>query len=110
MVGQAQSEELRERAYDYVSRVKNIRRVYNQVKVSGSTSMLERSNDAWLTTKVKSALVAQKRVPSGLIKVVTENGDVYLMGIVSQYQAGLAANTARRVDGVREVIKVFQYR
>ena len=72
--------------------------------------MIERSNDSWLTSKVKSALLAQKGVPSDAIKVITENGIVYLMGIVSQDQGELAANTARRVDGVREVVKVFQYR
>lgn len=110
MVGQAQNSDLNQRAYDYVSHTASINRVYNQVKISGSTSMIERSNDSWLTSKVKSALVAQKGVPSDAIKVITENGIVYLMGIVSQDQGELSANTARRVDGVREVVKVFQYR
>lgn len=109
MVGQAQSQELRDRAYQIVSSVQNINRVYNEVKVSGSTSLVDRSNDAWLTSKVKSEFLTTNRLRSDRIKVVTENGVVYLMGLVSQSQGELAANTARRIDGVREVVKVFQY-
>jgi osmotically-inducible protein OsmY len=109
MVGQAQTPELRNQAYRIVSSVPNISRVYNQVKVSGSTSLVERSNDAWITSKVKSTFLTTNRLRSDRIKVVTENGVVYLMGLVSQDQAELATNTARRVDGVREVVKVFQY-
>lgn len=110
MVGQAQTPQLRDHAYSIVSSVADISRVYNEVKISGSTSLVEQSNDAWLTSKVKSAFLTTNRLRSDRIKVVTENGVVYLMGLVSSNQAELAANTARRVDGVREVVKVFQYR
>lgn len=109
MVGQAQSPELRDRAFNIVSGTQNIKHVYNQVKISGSTSLVEQSNDAWLTSKVKSVFLTTNRLRSDRIKVVTENGVVYLMGLVSESQGELAANTARRVDGVREVVKVFQY-
>lgn len=109
MVGQAQSSELRDHAFSIVSGTRNIRHVYNEVKISGSTSLVEQSNDAWLTSKVKSIFLTTNRLRSDRIKVVTENGVVYLMGLVSQSQAELATNTARRVDGVRKVVKVFQY-
>lgn len=109
MVGQVPNEELRQRAYQYVTGVKNIHQVYNQVKISGINSVLERSSDTWLTSKVKSELIATKGVPSNSIKVITENGIVYLMGLVTPRQADLAVTTARRVGGVREVVKVFQY-
>lgn len=109
MVGQAQTPTLRDRAYQLVQREKNISRIYNEVQIAGATSLLQRSNDGWITTKVKTAMVAERGLKSSDIKIVTENGVVYLMGLVSQQQAKLATNVARRVAGVRKVVKVFQY-
>lgn len=110
MVGQAQTPELREYAYNLIQgRVKYVKQIYNEVTVDGSSSFLQRTNDTWLTTKVKSALLGAKHVHSGQIKVVTESSTVFLMGLVTQKQGELSANTARRVTGVRRVVKVFQY-
>lgn len=109
MVGQAQTPELRQRAYQLVKNVKHIQKVYNEVRIEGSISTLEATNDAWLTTKVKSAMLAAKGLHSTQIKVVTENAVVYLMGMVSHEQGALAANVVRRVNGVRKVVTVFQY-
>ena len=71
--------------------------------------MIQRNNDAWLTTKTKTAMLAAKGLHSAQIKVVTENSVVYLMGLVNHQQANLATSVARRVSGVRKVIRVFQY-
>jgi len=109
MVGQAQTPELRDRAYALVSRVKNISRIYNEVNIAGPTSMLQRSNDTWITTKVKTEMLGKHGLHSDDIKVVTENGVVYLMGKVSREQGLLATNVARRIKGVRKVVQVFQY-
>lgn len=110
MVGQAQTPELRGYAYKLLSdNLKHIQRIYNEVTVAGSTSFLQRTNDAWITTKVKTAMLAGKGLRSSQIKVVTEASAVYLMGLVSRRQGTLAANTARRVPGVKKVVKVFQY-
>lgn len=87
-----------------------VNRVYNEIAVSSPTSMMTQSSDTWITTKVKTELVATKNLRSGSIKVITENGVVYLMGIVRETQAELAVNTARRIAGVQRVVKVFQYK
>jgi len=109
LVGQAQTAKLRNTAFNLASKIKGVQRIYNEITISGSTSMVQRSDDVWLTTKIKSAMLMAKGLHSSQIKVVTESGTVYLMGLVSHAQAKLATNVARRISGVRKVIKVFQY-
>lgn len=109
MVGQARTPELRAYAYQIVSRVRHISRIYNEVTIGPNTSMARRGNDSWITTKIKAAMLAKPGLQSTQIKVVTENGVVYLMGVISRKQSLLAANAARKVPGVRKVVKVFQY-
>lgn len=109
MVGQAQSEELRQYAYEDVSKVPQIKRVYNQVQVSPLLTTWDRSKDAWITSKVKTAMMAKPGLSSSQIKVITENKVVYLMGLVTPNQAKLATEAARTVSGVSRVVQVFEY-
>lgn len=110
MVGQAQTPELREYANTLIAEnVKNVQKIYNEVTIAGSPSYIERANDGWLTTKVKTAMLGTKHLHATEMKVVTEDGTVYLMGLVSRKQGDLAAYVARRVPGVKKVVKVFQY-
>ncbi len=109
LAGQAPTEELRQRAFDLVNSVPNVKRIYNEVTVEPPTSTMIRTNDSWITTKVKSAMLAEKGLRSSQIKVVTENSVVYLMGIVTRKQSDLAAQAASRVSGVKKVVKIFEY-
>jgi osmotically-inducible protein OsmY len=68
-----------------------------------------RSNDAYLTTRIKAQMLVDNRIAGGRIKVVTENGVVYLMGLVTQAEADLAVEITRSVTGVRKIVKVFEY-
>lgn len=86
-----------------------VSKVYNQIRVEGPTSSLARTNDTWITTKIRSQMLANTDLKSGNIKVVTEHGTVYLMGIVSKQQAEIAVDIAKEVSGVQQVIKIFQY-
>lgn len=115
IVGQAQTPALRAHAYRIVASLRGVKglepidHIWNEVTIAGPSSVLDRSNDAWLTTKVKTELLAAKGVPSDYIKVVTSNSVVYLMGIVTPAQGKRAADVARRVAGVQKVVEVFQY-
>ncbi|MBV54105.1 MAG: phospholipid-binding protein [Coxiellaceae bacterium] len=109
LVGQAQTPELKTRAYQIVSSVKGISRIYNEITVSGATSSLQHTNDTWLTTKVKTALIAKAGLKSNQFKVVTENNVVYLMGLTGHEQGDEITNIARHVEGVTKVVTVFQY-
>ena len=108
LVGQAQSEALKQEAGQLISHVPDIKKLFNEITVAGATSSLQHTNDTWLTTKVRTSLLTKQDLSSSQIKVVTENSVVYLMGDVSQNQASLAVNTTRRVPGVTKVVKVFQ--
>ena len=109
IIGQTPTPRQRALAYELVSSVPGIKRIYNRLTMAAPSSSLARANDAWITSKVKTMMLAKSGLHSTQIKVITENGVVYLMGVVGRKQAQLATNVARRVDGVQEVVKVFEY-
>ena len=110
LVGQVGSESLKARATQITSDSSSkIKRIHNELEVAGKISLLSRSNDSWIATKVRTLMLANSSVPSGQIRVVTENGIVYLMGILSQADGDLATDLARNVSGVTRVVKVFEY-
>ena len=92
-----------------VRAVPNVRDVTNDLQISGISSYGSRSNDAYLTSKVRGRLLDTKRVSPVHLKVVTESGVVYLMGVVTEPEADEAVDIARNTGGVRKVVKVFEY-
>ncbi len=109
MVGQAPTEQLRAKAYRLVGATPNLKRIYNVVTIEPPLSKAEIAKDSWITTVVKSALVAEKGINANQIKVVTENRVVYLLGIVTRKQADIAADVTSRIKGVARVVKLFEY-
>ena len=89
--------------------ITNVRSVTNELTVMPKTSVSSRGNDAYLTSKIKAKFVADGRFPANLVKVVTENSVVYLLGIVSHAEAQFATEIASNADGVTKVVKVFEY-
>jgi osmotically-inducible protein OsmY len=90
-----------------VARIENVRTVFNELVVTGISSLNSRSADTLLTSKVKASLVDAKDVLASVFKVVTERGTVYLMGRVTEREAGRATEVAQRVSGVVKVVRVF---
>lgn len=109
LAGQVRSEDLRQLAAKTVAKISKVRRVHNEISITGSSSMVARSNDAWITTKVKSKMLANSKLKSGSIKVVTENGVVYLMGLLTREEATRAAELVRKTAGVQKVVRIFEY-
>lgn len=109
LVGQVPNEEQKAHAENLVRNVPYVRKVYNQLVITPVTSTMVRSNDSWITTKVKTELIGTKGLDSTRIKIVTENSVVYLMGITTQEQAEMASNATRRIIGVQKVVKLFEY-
>lgn len=109
VVGQAPTPRMRAQAFKLVSDVPNIKRIFNEIKLSHPTELHQRTKDTWITTKVKAALLTHKGLHSTQMKVVTENNVVYLMGVTSRSQGTMAANSTRKVRGVRKVVKLFEY-
>ena len=98
----------RQAAASIVAKIPGILQVYNRLEVKGPSSSLSRINDAWITAKVKSKLIASEVDPAS-IKVVTENSIVYLMGTVKPAEAEIAAELASKTAGVGKVVKIFSY-
>lgn len=89
--------------------ITNVRSVTNELVVMPKTEVSSRGNDAYLTSKIKAKFVADGRFPANVVKVVTENSVVYLLGIVSHAEAQFATEIASNADGVTKVVKVFEY-
>lgn len=109
LTGQAPSEEVHSFAEQVVASVRKVRRVHNEMNISGSSSTLKGANDVWLTLKTKSQLLVDEGVPGHRIKVVTENSTVYLMGLVTQSEADAAVNIVSGLGGVEKIVKIFEY-
>lgn len=109
VVGQAPNSYLRDLAISSINEVDGIKKLQNQIRISNTTSITTQSNDLWLTSKVKTALFASDNLDATNIKVVTENGEVFLMGLISELQANEAVDIARHVTGVNRVFKMFEY-
>ncbi|MES2180486.1 MAG: BON domain-containing protein, partial [Pseudomonadota bacterium] len=80
-----------------------------EIAVGPKSSIGSRSNDSFITSKVKGLFVTENKFQANYVKVVTENSVVYLMGLVTQAEADAAAEIARNTDGVTKVVKVFEY-
>ena len=86
-----------------------VRNVYNEIAVMPPTDLSTRTNDSYTTSKVKARLVEVNKVSTTHVKVVTERGIVYLMGMVKRDEGDAAAEIARTTEGVQRVVKVFEY-
>jgi osmotically-inducible protein OsmY len=109
LAGQTPREDLKERAGRVAGTVQGVKRVHNELQITLPNSALARSNDALMTTKIKTQMLADSTVPGSRIKVVTENGVVYLMGLITRQEGIRATNLAQGVNGVQKIVKLFQY-
>ena len=108
LTGDVPTEEAKSQATAIAQGVENVKQVINQLTVGPIASFGVRSNDTWLTSKVKSTLLNTKYVPSGTIAVTTDHSVVYLMGKVTQAEGEYAANATADVGGVAKVVKLFE--
>ncbi|MEO8400488.1 MAG: BON domain-containing protein [Gammaproteobacteria bacterium] len=109
IAGQVPHSEQRKEVAQIVKKIPGINELHNLLSVSTPTSALTRVSDTWITAKIKSKLIAINEIDPDQIKVVTENGTVYLMGIIPHEQADIAVDLARTTDGVQSVVKIFSY-
>lgn len=110
LAGQVPNQAMKDEAFSIAQTVPGIKKLFNEIKVQGNSSTMSNLSDALITSKVKTGLVAEKNLESSEIQVVTVNGDVYLMGVVTKEQADIAVDITQHVSGVHKVVKVFEYR
>lgn len=109
IIGQVPTKALKKEAAQIVTPIKNVRKVYNELSVGPQASIMEHTNDSWLTTKIKTKLIQDEIVTADKIKVNTEKGTVFLMGLTTPKEASAAVEAARSTRGVQKVVKVFEY-
>ena len=108
LTGQVPNTQLRNLAGDTVGKINSVRQVHNELTTASPSDFQTRSADSWVTTKVKTQLVASS-IQSRRIVIITEAKTVFLMGLVSRYEAERITDVAKNTDGVKQVVKVFEY-
>ncbi|MDG2089605.1 MAG: BON domain-containing protein [Gammaproteobacteria bacterium] len=110
LVGQVPDQELKNLATRVATTSNSrVQTVYNELEVAGDTSFLSRTNDIWLSTKIKSLLLVGDDTEGLRTKVVTENGVVYLMGLLTRAEADQAVDLVSTTSGVTKVVRAFEY-
>lgn len=108
LAGQTTSEADRRLAEELISEIPKIRRVHNELTIEKPVSLQTRTKDSWITTQIKAKLVGSKIAKASRIKVITENGVVYLMGMTTLEEEDAATHIAQNIPGVEKVIQIFE--
>jgi osmotically-inducible protein OsmY len=109
LTGEVPFESVRTDIGEIAGRMPKVRSVQNDLLVGAATGLGSRSNDTLITSKVKARFVEANKFQINHVKVVTERGTVYLLGIVRPEEGNAAAEIARTTSGVQRVVKVFEY-
>ena len=109
ITGEAPDAAARTEIEKIVRAVENVRGVYSEMTIGGPTALSARTNDSFITSKVKARFVDQRKFNAIHVKVVTEASVVYLLGLVKRKEAEDAVEIARTTSGVQKVVKLFEY-
>ena len=109
LTGEAPSEEAKKQIEDTVRGIDNVKEVVNEVQIAGASSYASRGADSLITSNVKARMVNNGKFSPLHVKVITEAGVVYLMGLVDRQEADAAVEVARTTSGVSRVVKAFEY-
>lgn len=109
LAGQVANEDLKKQAGNIARRIRHVEQVHNELQVVGANSFPARMNDAWLTTKTKMRLYFNGDAPGGRTKVVTVNGVVYLMGLMTREEGDAVVKAVQKVYGVQKIVKIIEY-
>ncbi|MDR1661217.1 MAG: BON domain-containing protein [Azoarcus sp.] len=109
LTGEVQDENIRAQAQRLASGVTSVRSVVNELTIGPASAFSSRSNDTLITSNVKARFLNNGQFTFNHIKVITETGIVFLLGLVTRTEAEQAVEIARTTQGVKKVIKVFEY-
>lgn len=109
ITGETLTEQLKQKVYNMVRALPKVRTIHNELIIAAPSALPSRSSDAWITSKVKAKITADEQLDPFFIKVVTEHGIVYLMGVVNHAEADRAVGIVSNSAGVQRVVKIFEY-
>jgi len=107
--GEAPTEAMRNQVENLIRPIAEVRLVHNEVAIAAPSSLMTRTSDSLITGRVKAQMLAEDGLDPTRIKVVTENGTVYLMGLVDHATAELATRVTQRISGAQKIVKLFEY-
>ena len=108
ITGEAPNEEAKSAIESETRKIEGVKEVFNELGIGPATPLTSRSNDSFITSKVKARLVDSNQISANHIKVLTERGIVFLMGIVNEREAKVAIAVARTTAGVVKVVNVLE--
>lgn len=108
LTGDVPTAQDKQKAEQTAAKVEKVKKVVNELRVGDITPLGVRTNDSWITSKVRTSLINTQEVPSRTITITTERGVVYLLGIVTDTEGQRAAKVASNISGVNKVVKLFQ--
>lgn len=109
LIGQVPNEMAKETARNVAAGIEGVTQIYNEIRIGPKIGVKQIATDSWVTSQIKSKLLWNAEVKTTDVKVITENGEAFLIGDLTENQANAAAEVARNVNGVEKVIKVIQY-
>jgi len=109
ITGETPSEDIRNRIVNIVREIPKVTHVYDELTIAAPSSWTSRTSDSLITSKVKTKLLTLNNFDGTRVKVVTEKGVVYLMGLLTRAESDVATKVAQETGGVQKVVKLFQY-
>jgi osmotically-inducible protein OsmY len=109
LTGEVPTQDLVKSIGDIARSTAKVRKVENELTVGPVSSVGSRTNDSYITSKVKARFVEANKFAPNHVKVVTERQVVYLLGLVRRDEADTAAQIAATTSGVVRVVKLFEY-
>lgn len=109
LAGTVADHDMIEKAVSIAKRMRGVRNVHTELQVGPAQPWQGTGNDAWIQSKIKTIMYATRDFPASRIKVITEGGVVYLMGLVTEREGDEAVNIIKDVSGIRRIVKIFEY-
>lgn len=109
LLGQTSSPHMKQQAESYLREIPRVGKIYNELTTEEPVSLGVRTQDSWITTQIKAKMIGKKAVNPAHVKVITENGVVYLLGITKRDEQIAATEIARSVSGVKKVVQIFEH-
>lgn len=109
LAGRVADESMVETANTIAKRIRGVRNVHSELEIGSPDSFQTKSNDVWIQSKIKTIMYATRDFPASRIKVVTEAGAVYLMGLVTEEEADETISIIQDISGIKRIVKIFEY-
>jgi len=107
LTGEAKDASIKEQAGAYAKANKNVRSVFNELIIGPNSTYTVRANDSYLESKIKAQMIFTDKLPSNSMVIIAEGSSIYLMGILTQHEAGIAKKVASNANGVKDVYAYF---